>query len=190
MKIDLGNLLRFGIGQAPAVRGIHFQPVTHLGRMPTRPTDAERFTLDQLLHELVRQSDGLLEAGHLAPSACDHPLCGFHGDFIVTPEGRLMPLTRRKAGGCCAPATAEQNRRFVARRWERPKEYGAVSCGTDLHDMDAFLGRARSHGFTLTAMAFQDAGSLDLERLQRCSLHVYDRGRFVPFCAHHLTALP
>ena len=36
-------------------------------------------------------------------------------------------------------------------------------------------------------MAFQDAGNLDLERLQRCSLHVYDRGRFVPFCAHHLS---
>ncbi|HWQ07701.1 MAG TPA: radical SAM protein [Holophaga sp.] len=186
---NLGDLLRFGIRQAPAVRGIHFQPVTHLGRVPALPTDEARFTLDQLLHDLVRQSDGLLAVGNLVPSACDHPLCGFHGDFIVTPEGKLMPLSRRKAGGCCAPATAEQNRLFVARRWERPKEYGPVSCCTDLHDMDAFLGRVKSHGFTLTAMAFQDAGNLDLERLRRCSLHVYDRGRFVPFCAHHLTAL-
>ena len=187
---NLGDLLRFGIAQAPAVRGIHFQPVTHLGRVPVRPTDAGRFTLDQLLHELVRQSEGLLQTSHLAPSSCDHPLCGFHGDFVVTPEGRLMPLTRRKEGACCAPATAEQNRLFVARRWERPKEYGPVSSGTDLRHMDTFLGRVKSHGFTLTAMAFQDAGNLDLARLRRCSLHVYDRGRFVPFCAHHLTAIP
>jgi 7,8-dihydro-6-hydroxymethylpterin dimethyltransferase len=187
---DLGALLRFGIALAPAVRGIHFQPVTHLGRVPFPPTDAERFTLDQLLHELVRQSDGLLEPGHLAPSSCDHPLCGFHGDFVVTPERGLLPLTRRKPGGCCAPATAEQNRAFVARRWERPKEYGPEPCRTDLRHLDTFLGRVKSHGFTLTAMAFQDAGNLDLERLQRCSLHVFDHGRFVPFCAHHLSALP
>lgn len=190
---NLGDLLRFGIQQAPAVRGIHFQPVTHLGRMPAPPTDAERFTLDQLLVELVRQSEGLLERQHLAPSRCDHPLCGFHGDFVVTPDRRLMPLTKRTEGTCCAgvpaPATAEQNRLFVGRRWERPKEYGPESSGTDLRQMDTFLGRVKSHGFTVTAMAFQDAGTLDLERLRRCSLHVYDRGRFVPFCAHHLSPL-
>lgn len=190
---NLGELLRLAIAWAPAVRGIHFQPVTHLGRMPVRPTDAERFTLDQLLEALVGQSGGLLERSHLAPSSCDHPLCGFHGDFVVTPDRRLIPLTKRKEGGCCAPAptraTAEQNRLFVARRWERPTEYGLEPCGTDLRHMDTFLGRVKSHGFTVTAMAFQDAGNLDLERLQRCSLHVYDRGRFVPFCAHHLSAI-
>lgn len=188
---NLGELLRLAIAWAPAVRGIHFQPVTHLGRMPATPTDAERFTLDQLLVELVRQSEGLLEIKHLAPSRCDHPLCGFHGDFVVTPDRRLMPLTKRKECDCCAPAlaTAEQNRLFVGRRWERPKDYGMDASGTDLHQMDTFLGRVKSHGFTVTAMAFQDAGNLDLERLQRCSLHVYDRGRFVPFCAHHLSPL-
>ncbi len=186
---DLGALLRFGIQLAPAVRGIHFQPVTHLGRMPLQPTDTDRLTLDQLLAALVQQSDGLLEPKHLVPSSCDHPLCGFHGDFVVTPERRLMPLTKRNESACCAPATAGQNRLFVARRWERPKEYGPEPYCADLRHMDTFLGRVKSHGFTVTAMAFQDAGNLDLERLQRCSLHVYDRGRFVPFCAHHLSPL-
>jgi len=37
-------------------------------------------------------------------------------------------------------------------------------------------------------MAFQDAGNIDLERLRRCSLHVFDDGKFVPFCAYYLTA--
>jgi hypothetical protein len=54
--------------------------------------------------------------------------------------------------------------------------------------MDAFLGRVKSHGFTITAMAFQDAYTLDLERLRRCSLHVYDGRRTVPFCVRYLTA--
>jgi len=37
-------------------------------------------------------------------------------------------------------------------------------------------------------MAFQDAYTLDLERLRRCSLHVYREGRVIPFCAHYLTS--
>jgi hypothetical protein len=56
--------------------------------------------------------------------------------------------------------------------------------------MGVFLDRIRSHGFTLTAMAFQDAGNLDLERLRRCSLHVFDQGRMVPFCARYLSGWP
>ena len=148
-----------------------------------------RLTLDQLLFELERQSGGLVQARHLLPSRCDHPLCGFHGDFLVGPEGKLVPLSR--AGGaadsCCGPASPEQNRRFVARRWQRPPRTPDAPCCGDLRDMDVFLKRVRTHGFTVTAMAFQDAGNLDLERLRRCSLHVFERGRLVPFCAHYLS---
>jgi len=57
----------------------------------------------------------------------------------------------------------------------------------DSLDLDYFMNRVRTHGFTLTSMAFQDAGNLDLERLRRCSLHVFDNGRFVPFCAYYLS---
>ena len=56
----------------------------------------------------------------------------------------------------------------------------------DMTDMDTFLARAKSHGFTITSMNFQDAWNLDLERLVRCSLHVYRDGRLVPFCANYL----
>jgi uncharacterized radical SAM superfamily Fe-S cluster-containing enzyme len=54
--------------------------------------------------------------------------------------------------------------------------------------MTTFLNRVKSHGFTITAMAFQDAYNLDIERLRRCSLHVYKDGRVIPFCARYLTA--
>jgi uncharacterized radical SAM superfamily Fe-S cluster-containing enzyme len=57
----------------------------------------------------------------------------------------------------------------------------------NIETLDGFLRRVRSHSFTLTAMAFQDAGNIDLERLRRCSLHVFDDGRFIPFCAYYLT---
>jgi hypothetical protein len=36
-------------------------------------------------------------------------------------------------------------------------------------------------------MAFQDAYTLDVERLRRCSLHVYKDGKTIPFCVRYLT---
>ena len=191
---NIGDILRFGISQSPAVRGVHFQPVSYFGRMPEQPKDEQRYTLDQLIGDIERQTAGQIKTANLRPSRCDHPLCGFHGDFVVLSEG-IKALSQGKSaqGGCCSlPATADQNRAFVARRWERPmpdRQPAAGCCGErDIHDMAYFLQRVKSHGFTVTAMAFQDAGNLDLERLRRCSLHVFHQGKFVPFCAHYLSA--
>jgi 7,8-dihydro-6-hydroxymethylpterin dimethyltransferase len=36
-------------------------------------------------------------------------------------------------------------------------------------------------------MAFQDAYTMDIERLRRCSLHAYNDGKLVPFCVQYLT---
>jgi len=188
---NIGEIIRFAVDQSPAVRGVHFQPVTYLGRVTALPSDNDRFTLDELIREIVRQTEGIIAAPNLLPSCCDHPLCGFHGDFVVH-NGNLVPLLAKKetsSACCCTPAPADKNREFVARRWQRPvgKEEGEVVTGDDLRDMEVFLHHVRNHGFTLTAMAFQDAGNIDLARLRHCSLHVYDDGRLVPFCSYFLT---
>ncbi|HNU79147.1 MAG TPA: radical SAM protein [Bacillota bacterium] len=190
---NIGELLRFAIAESPAVRGVHFQPVSYFGRIPERPVDEVRYTLDELIYDIEVQTKGQIKAKNLIPSRCDHPLCGFHGDFVVMPHG-IEPLSGKytSKGDCCGsePVSADKNRAFVARRWERQvQEQESHSCCSkpDIHDMDYFLKRVKSHGFTITAMAFQDAGNMDLERLRRCSLHVFDNGRFVPFCAYYLT---
>lgn len=203
---EIGSILRYGVEHSPAVRGVHFQPVSFLGHMPAVPLDEDRFTLDELLEEIGKQFGEDVPAESLAPSACDHPLCGFHGDFIVMPEGRLVALTKRHVvqGGCCCGTPpenpAEKNREFVGRRWLRRREASGGECcpeepwesccdtAPDITSLEGFLGRAKSHGFTITAMAFQDAGTLDVERLRQCSLHVYRDGRHIPFCAYYLTA--
>lgn len=191
---DIGNIIRFALSQAPGVRGVHFQPVSHFGRIPALPSDDRRFTLDELLAAILEQAGDLVPGDSLLPSRCDHPLCGFHGDYIVTPGHALEPLHRRGDAGR-EPTTADQNRAFVARKWERPKAPdaccapGPSGAGTGIDSFDNFIRRIRSHSFTLSGMVFQDAGNLDLERLRRCSLHVFDAGRFVPFCAHYLTRL-
>lgn len=219
---QVGDILRFAVQHAPAVRGVHFQPVSYFGRTPHAPTDAQRYTLDELLYALYAQTVHPLPQDSLRPSCCDHPLCGFHGDYVVLPDGALWPLQHATAccdeeepvHACCeepAQATqysccgntgkpmvdeaekvwrAAQNRAFVARRWERVVPQGEAQPTEPLNpqdwELEAFLQRVHSHGFTVTSMAFQDAWNLDLERLRQCSLHVYEDGRFVPFCAYYI----
>jgi hypothetical protein len=190
--------------------------VTFLGRIPNAPRDEDRFTLDELLAELILQSEGLLGQDAIKPSQCDHPLCGFHGDFMVRSDGTLRPLATAAvtAAGEEVAHTAEKSRRFVARRWQRLAPAGsqtgaagftvgrirpvkeaepccASSSASAIHSgetLDGFLEQVRTYGFTVTAMAFQDAWNMDLERLRQCSLHVYKDGRFVPFCSYYMGA--
>jgi uncharacterized radical SAM superfamily Fe-S cluster-containing enzyme len=184
---NIGSIIRFAMNQSPKVRGVHFQPVTFIGRTPVIPKESDRITLDELVFELCKQSSGMIKATDILPSACDHPLCGFHGDFIVDKD-ILIPLSKRSEAEktCCCDTAAEKNREFVARRWQRLPTAGDSCCG-DIHDMDYFLNKVKINGFTLTAMAFQDAGNIDFSRLRNCSFHVYDHGNFVPFCAYYLS---
>lgn len=190
----LGDIVRFGVARSPAVRGVHFQPVCYLGKVPAGISDSGRLTLDEVVEGIYAQTKGLLKGGELRPSGCDHPLCGFHGAFVVRENGALYALNRGEAqeGDCCRDASL-RNREFVGRRWKRPAP--ACCCHDDgaerkdMGNMDYFLARAASHAFTISGMAFQDAGNMDLERLASCSLHVFRDGAMIPFCAYYLAPL-
>jgi|GEM_PF-3895579 len=55
-------------------------------------------------------------------------------------------------------------------------------------DLDLFLSRLKSHIFSISCMAFQDAWNLDLERVRDCCVHVLSPdGRLIPFCMYNLT---
>ncbi|MFV0348838.1 MAG: radical SAM (seleno)protein TrsS [Halodesulfovibrio sp.] len=65
----------------------------------------------------------------------------------------------------------------------------AGTAGQGTNDLDAFVLRAATHVLAISAMAFQDAWNLDLERLQGCCIHVSaPDGRLVPFCSWNCTA--
>ena len=185
---NLGAMVGLARSLAPGVRGIHFQPVSWFGRFPGAPTDGDRYTLDDLMADISAQAGIPVES--FMPSRCDHPLCGFHADFLIDPKGGLRPLssiTRSShAKGC-----AVDNREYVARHWRAPAPEPAPAADfSDEMDFDTFLYRLRHGSLALSAMAFQDAMNLNIERLHRCSLHVYDAGEIKPFCAKYLTAIP
>jgi uncharacterized radical SAM superfamily Fe-S cluster-containing enzyme len=188
---NIGEILNFGFANSPAVRGVHFQPVSYFGRYPRPPQNEDRITLPEIVRAIERQTAGKVEATDLVPSGCDHPRCGFHGDFVILPDG-LIKLTSRQEACSCKPDDGNahlKNRKFVARRWKCTLPIGKDEgcCNKDYREMDHFLERIKSHGFTITAMAFQDAYTIDIERLRRCSLHAYNDGKLVPFCAQYLT---
>jgi hypothetical protein len=192
---NIGEIVRYGLSKAPDVRGIHFQPVSYFGRYPVAPSDNDRITLPEVLREIEHQTVGCIKVEHFAPSGCDHARCGFHGDFVVMPDGSAKQLTVRRDQGCCCSKSessgVEKNRNFVKRRWVRDGSQSGLSINKPerMDELDIFLDRLKSHGFTITGMAFQDCWNIDLERLRECSLHVLSpEGKIIPFCAYNITS--
>lgn len=184
---NLGDLIAFARASVPGVRGVHFQPVSWFGRHPGMPEGDGRYTLDQLMADISDQAGIPIES--FLPSRCDHPLCGFHANYLVNPSGGLRPLSSithsAKQRGC-----AKDNRDYVARHWMcQPEEANPAGDFSEEMDFDTFLYRLRHGSLTLSAMAFQDAENLNIERLHRCSLHVYNNGKIKPFCANYLTSI-
>ena len=182
---NLGELVRLACSLAPGVRGVHFQPVSYFGRYPNTPKTEDRYTLDRLMADISDQTG--IPTDSFMPSRCDHPLCGFHANFLIDPKGGLRPLSAithsSHKRGC-----ERDNREYVARHWIR-REAEALPAGdfSEEMDFDTFLYMLRHRSLTLSAMAFQDAMNLNIERLHRCSLHVYDKGKIIPFCAKYLS---
>ena len=117
---------------------------------------------------------------------------------------RAAPVVKQAAASVAAdggvslasPIAAEEgarvSRAFTARHWSAPPAAEEGSEGTDQgDDFDRFLARAGlARRFTVSGMAFQDALTLDLERVRGCCIHVVSpEGLLVPFCLYNLTAL-
>ena len=187
---DIGNIIDFGFSNSPVVRGVHFQPISYFGRYPGAPANKDRITLPEVLRSIEEQTGGKLRISDFNSSRCDHPYCGFHGDFAVLPKKAIMKLTPKDPAPCCGGDEHLKNRNYIARRWNRSEKSEAETSDTDdFSELNSFATRIRSHGFTITAMAFQDAYNMDIERLRRCSLHVSEDGKTKPFCAKYMTGV-
>ncbi|CAG34994.1 radical SAM (seleno)protein TrsS [Desulfotalea psychrophila] len=189
---NLGAILDLAVQNSPHVRGVHFQPVSYFGRYPQAPGDEERITLPELMDLLEVQSGGAVHAADFQPPGCEHSHCSFNGNYMVTEEGGLTKLS---AGGkCdCAPRPAREGadkaKSFVKRQWAGVKQ-SLPMAGALEDDLGRFISRAASHSLAISAMAFQDAWTLDFERLRGCCIHVVSPdGRLIPFCAYNLTSM-
>lgn len=186
---DIGPILKFGLENAPGVRGVHFQPVSFFGRHGAAPSDRDRITIPEILAHIETQTRGMFRAADFKPSSCEHALCAFTGKFIRSDTGPPRALTIFDTA-CCTPAPAEQGARkaraSVVRHWQAPARPAIPD--EDENGLDRFIRQAEQGMFTVSGMAFQDVWNLDLERLKGCCIHaVSPDGRLIPFCAYNLT---
>jgi 7,8-dihydro-6-hydroxymethylpterin dimethyltransferase len=206
----IGDVLQTAVRLSPAVRGVHFQPVSYFGRYPQPIEDAARITLPELMAAIEYQSAGMFKAADFRPPGCENAWCSFHADYLALPRGMVRRLRAPDPlSACCLPVPAEEGAlrtmAHVSRQWAAAPEGGATSPDTSTADgsnsvsvspcdgpmrLDDFVNRARSHTFTVSAMAFQDVWTIDLERVRDCCIHVFDpRHGLVPFCAYNITAV-
>ncbi len=210
----LGDILEFALAHAPAVRGVHVQPMALLGRHTSAgDPGSARVTLPDAMRALAEQSAGRVVLDDLTPGDCEHALCSFSREYLRRDDGTLAPLgATHDACGCGTPAARPSvvapadKAAHVAARWSVPwpaapgpssgccgasPEAAAAESAHAPDQWDAILRGIHASTFSISGMAFQDAWTLDLERLRHCYLHVLAAdGRVVPFCSRYLTAAP
>ncbi len=204
---EIGAVIDFALARVPAVRAVHFQPVSYFGRYPSPPNDGDRITLPEVMRELEHQTGGMVRAADFGPGSAENAYCSFAGKFQVGIDGRLQNPEAAPASccgssagtssgcGCGLPAPgedAQRARRAVAGQWAARSgqaEGANQKLGLiNIASFDDFLA-SRRHSFSISGMAFQDAWNLDLERLRECFIHVVSPDRhIVPFCAYNLTS--
>lgn len=208
----IGSIVQQALKLAPTVRGIHFQPVSYFGRFPGPSGDEGRFTLPELMRCLEEQTGGLVKVSDFAPPGCEHAHCSCHATYMYSAKGELRPIGAANGEGCCSADSGAGGVRktveTVSRRWKLPAAVPfprrpplpdeTACCGGSSPDvsrvegaldLDRFLHDIAIRSFTISAMAFQDADNIDLERLRGCCISVVSAdGRLVPFCAYNLTS--
>lgn len=184
---EIGALLGFAVERLPAVRGVHFQPMSYFGRYPGEP--GERITIPDMLRGIEAQSSGRMKADDFSPGSAENPCCSFHARYLLQPDGSLKALGKREES-CCCGGDASRSREYVARHWSAAPLSGSRGSLKEVEprSLDDFIERTRQYTLTVSGMVFQDAWDLDLDRLRRCYIHVVspDR-RVIPFCAYNLT---
>ncbi len=199
---ELGSLVRLATAWPGVVRGLHLQPVSYFGRYPGSPL--ARLTLPEALDLLEEQTRGEVSETDFAPSCCEHARCSFRARYWVRDGGRLEVV--RSESSCCGPQPGEASRRAVAatsRQWSRrprgPGDMGAQPAEGQLRcaspadpqprdGLDRFLEEA-DRMLTISGMLFQDAWSVDLERVRRCCVKsLTPDGGLVSFCMWNLTS--
>lgn len=63
---QIGDIIGFvllALHGLPAVRGVHFQPISYFGSYPVLLGDKDRITLSKVLKAIVEQTGGMLKTG-------------------------------------------------------------------------------------------------------------------------------
>ncbi len=110
---EAGSILKFGFRNMDVVRGVNFQPVSLVGRMPKKEREKHRITIPDLIQRIEEQTGGQVAKEDFYPvpaigaitefveslvkrpqySLSTHFACGM-ATYVFENEGKMLPITR------------------------------------------------------------------------------------------------
>ena len=185
----VGEVIQFAKKWIPTVKGIHFQPMSYFGRYPIDPDNKDRITIPDLLREIEKQTKGELRADNFIPTSCSNVHCDAKSMSVLMEDGSLFPLTHRAMGPPKdTKEIATKTRKEVSDLWRFIDEQMGEP-ETEEGTWGSFIERAKTSYLTVSTMAFQDAWTVETERLCNCCIHtVTPDGRLIPFCLFNINS--
>lgn len=193
---QIGEIINFAKKWIPTVKGVHFQPLSYFGRHPGQPDDDERITIPDLLNAIEVQTKGEIRTDNFIPTSCPDVHCDARCLSVLLEDGNLLPLT--SLSNIPPPSCTDVPqliRDSVASLWklaprsEPPTKPGVAPCKCKAGSWMELVQRATENYLTISTMAFQDVWNIDLERLEKCCIHVATPDlRLIPFCAFNVTS--
>ncbi len=204
---EVGAVLKFGLAH-PAVRGVVFQPVTHVGRhVPFDPM--ARITIPDVIHGIVDQTEGLFTLKDFVPVPCCFPTCQVNS-YVLTNGDDVIPLPRlldvdkyldyitnrtfpkvpsstdiQKALEGLWSASAVAGAEKVAQMIQEACGGGNGICDVPLN-MGEGLGQLKKSVFQIAIKDFLDAYTFNVKQVMKCCVAVMvPDGRAIPFCAYN-----
>ena len=204
---EVGAVLKFGLNH-PAVRGVVFQPVTHVGRH-LNFDPMERMTIPDVIHGIVDQTDGLFTLKDFVPVPCCFPTCQVNS-YALTDGNEVIPLPRMLdvdkyldyITNRAFPRVpfGEDIQRALEGLWsasavagtDRMAQLiqGACAGGNGSCDIPLGLGDDLAHlkkyVFQIAIKDFLDAYTFNVKQVMKCCVAVLvPDGRAIPFCAYN-----
>ncbi|MDR2109651.1 MAG: radical SAM protein, partial [Coriobacteriales bacterium] len=205
---QIGDVIAYALDNSDVVAGVALQPAFTSGRFDARRV--EPLTMGDVIVMLEEQTAGMIRVEDIWPLGCSHPLCDT-GTFLVpveedvAPKAAARPASAAVADAPKAAVTSSQTRpspavapaafsNFIpATRDLTREEYLSLynpdsPQGSVFLDILARRGTATARGVSLIIMNYMDAWTMDLERMEECSMFVtMPDGAVIPFCSYQLT---
>ena len=197
---EVGAILKFGL-EHPAVRGVVFQPVTHVGQhIDFDPM--ERVTIPDAIHGIVDQSDSRFVMEDFVPVPCCFPTCQvnsyvFVGGENTVPLPRMLDIdqyldyiTNRALPKLTNSADVQK---ALEGLWsasavagtEQTADQFQCACGSGL-ELGYELPHLKDHIFQIAIKDFLDPWTFNVKQVMKCCVGILvPDGRIIPFCAYN-----
>ncbi len=111
---ELGNIINFALNNSDVIKAVNFQPVSLVGRMPSRLREKQRISIPGAIKLIEEQTEGVITkedwfsvpyvgginrfiealTGEYKYDLSIHFACGAGSYIFQDPDGKIVPLTR------------------------------------------------------------------------------------------------